>query len=264
MPPVRAWDGRSYDRISGPMEALGREVLARLELRGDEVVLDAGCGSGRITEALIERLPRGRVIAVDASSSMVRAAEKRLERWTATAPERPPRGLREPARERPEVQVRLLDLLELELEEPLDAILSTATFHWIADHERLFRRLRAALHGGGRLVAQCGGEGNIDVLRAKANAVLARDRYAEHFRDWRAPWNYAPAERTRERLLEAGFASADCWLAPAPRQPQYPREFLEEIVLGPHVQQLPGHLREPFIDECSRSWASPSSSTTCA
>ena len=122
MSEMRAWDGRSYDRISGPMEALGREVLARLELAGDETVLDAGCGSGRVTQALIERLPRGRVIAVDASSSMANAARERLG------------GMRPPAA----VDIRVLDLLDLELEEPVDAVFSTATFHWIADHERLF------------------------------------------------------------------------------------------------------------------------------
>jgi trans-aconitate 2-methyltransferase len=227
MSTTREWDGRSYDRISGPMEALGREVLARLELRGDELVLDIGCGSGRITEALIERLPRGRVIALDASQSMVAAARRRL----------------------PRADVRVMDALELELQEPVDAILSTATFHWIADHERLFRRLRAALRAGGRLVAQCGGEGNIDVLRGHANEVRARDPYAAHFRGWRAPWNYAAPSATRERLLDAGFTSAECWLAPAPKQPEHPREFLSTIVLGPHVQQLPQELREPFIDE---------------
>jgi trans-aconitate 2-methyltransferase len=224
---TRQWDGRSYDRISGPMESLGREVLARLALRGDELVLDVGCGSGRITEALIERLPRGRVIALDASQSMVAAARRRL----------------------PQADVRVMDALELELEEPVDAILSTATFHWIADHERLFRRLRAALRPGGRLLAQCGGEGNIDELRGRANAVREREPYAPHFRGWRAPWNYAAPGRTRERLLYAGFASAECWLAPAPRQPEHPREFLSTIVLGPHVQQLPAQLREPFMDD---------------
>jgi trans-aconitate 2-methyltransferase len=227
MSEVRSWDGQSYDRISGPMEALGREVLARLELRGDEVVLDAGCGSGRITQALIERLPRGRAIAVDGSSSMVDAARKRLG---------------------PEVDVRQLDLLELELEEPVDAILSTATFHWIAEHERLFMRLHGALRSGGRLVAQCGGEGNIDELRGRANAVLARAPYAEHFAGWRPPWNYAAPGLTHERLLDAGFASARCWLQPAPQQPEHPREFLSTIVLGPHVQRLPEHLRDPFMD----------------
>ena len=226
--PVRDWDGSSYDRISGTMEALGLAVLERLELQGDETVLDAGCGSGRITQALIERLPRGRVIAVDESPSMIAAARERLG---------------------PDPDLRVGDLLELELEEPVDAILSTATFHWIKDHERLFARLHAALGPGGRLLAQCGGEGNIDVLRGRAREVTAREPYAEHFRDWQPPWNYAAAEITRERLLAAGFTSAECWLQPAPREPEDPRAFLSTIVLGPHVQQLPEELREPFMDE---------------
>jgi trans-aconitate 2-methyltransferase len=227
MSEVRNWDGKSYDRISGPMEALGLEVLARLELRGDEVVLDAGCGSGRITQALIERVPRGRVIAVDTSASMVDAARQRLG---------------------PQADIRRQDLLELELDEPVDGVLSTATFHWIADHERLFARLHGALRPGGRLVAQCGGEGNITELRGRANAILARAPYAEHFTDWRPPWNYAAPEPTRERLLGAGFTSAECWLAPAPQEPEHPREFLSTIVLGPHVQHLPEELRDPFMD----------------
>ncbi len=226
--PVREWDGASYDRVSGTMEALGLAVLERLELRGDETVLDAGCGSGRITQALIERLPHGHVIAVDQSPSMIAAARERLG---------------------PDADLRVADLLELELEQPIEAILSTATFHWIADHERLFARLRAALAPGGRLVAQCGGEGNIDILRGHANAVLAHEPYAQYFADWHAPWNYAGAEITRERLLAAGFATAECWLEPAPRQPEDPRAFLSTIVLGPHVQRLPEELREQFIDE---------------
>jgi trans-aconitate 2-methyltransferase len=227
MSSVRDWDGQSYDRISGPMEALGRDVLARLELRGDELVLDAGCGSGRITQALIERLPNGRVIAVDGSPSMVEAARARL----------------------PGADVRLIDLLDLELEQPVDAILSTATFHWIADHGLLFRRLYAALAPGGQLVAQCGGEGNISGLRGRAALVTEREPYATHFRGWRPPWNYAGPQETRARLLDAGFATADCRLMPAPKQPEHPREFLSTIVLGPHVQQLPQALREPFMDD---------------
>jgi trans-aconitate 2-methyltransferase len=228
MSDVREWDGASYDRISGTMEALGLEVLERLDLKGDELVLDAGCGSGRITQALLERLPNGRVIAVDQSASMVEAARQRLGQGA---------------------DLRVVDLLQLELQEPVDAILSTATFHWIADHDRLFRRLRAALRPGGRLVAQCGGEGNIDGLRGKVRTLLDHEPYAEHFVSWRAPWNYAGAQQTQERLLSAGFDSAECWLVPAPRQPERPREFLATIVLGPHVQQLPEELRDRFMDD---------------
>ena len=136
----RDWNAESYQRISAPMEAMGREVLDRLELRGDERVLDAGCGTGRVTAALVERLPRGEVVAVDGSPAMVAEARERLG---------------------PGVEVFAADLLELELDRPVDAILSTATFHWIADHDRLFERLFAALRPGGRIVAQCGGAGNV-------------------------------------------------------------------------------------------------------
>ena len=227
------WDGASYDRISHIQQGWGAEVLARLPLAGDETVLDAGCGSGRISELILERVPRGRVIAVDASPSMAVAARERLAEAIAQG----------------RAQVREADLVELELEQPVDAILSTATFHWIADHERLFERMRAALRPGGRFVAQCGGEGNIDALRAHARDVLAREPYAEHFAGWRAPWNYAGPQITRERLLAAGFSDAECWLAPAPAQPEHPREFLATIVLGPHVQRLPERLRESFLDD---------------
>jgi trans-aconitate 2-methyltransferase len=233
---VRDWDGATYDRVSATMEEMGREVLARLELSGDETVLDAGCGSGRVTDALTARLPRGHVIAVDESSSMIQAARERLG---------------------PDADLRLMDLLELELEQPVDAILSTATFHWIADHDRLFSRLRGALAPGGRLVAQCGGEGNIEILRGRASVLAAREPYAEHFEGWRAPWNYAGPEQTRERLLAAGFSSAECWLTPMPAQPEDPREYLRTIVLGAAVQRLPEDLREPYMDDVMRELGTP-------
>jgi trans-aconitate 2-methyltransferase len=242
MPSARAWDGQSYDRISGPMEALGREVLGRLQLTGDETVIDAGCGSGRITQALLERLPNGRVVAVDASPSMIEAAAERLQRDGALD-----------AR----LQLREADLLELELDERVDAVLSTATFHWITDHDRLFSRLRALLRDGGQLVAQCGGAGNITTLRARVRPIQERDPYAEHFDGWETPWNYADPDTTRRRLLHAGFARASCWLQDAPRQPDHPREFLATIVLGPHVQQLPDELREPFMDEVMAELGAP-------
>jgi trans-aconitate 2-methyltransferase len=238
MPEVREWDGQTYDRISGPMQALGQVVLDRLPLSGDETVLDAGCGSGRITEALIRRLPHGRVIGVDMSESMVAAARARLG---------------------PDADIRRADLLELEreLDEPVDAILSTATFHWVADHAALFRSLHGVLRPGGRLVAQCGGEGNITGLRGRAGVVMEHEPYAELFRAFRPPWNYANPTDTQSRLLAAGFATAECWLAPAPTQPGHPREFLSTIVLGPHVQHLPEPLREPFMDEVMAELGEP-------
>ncbi|HEX4837696.1 MAG TPA: methyltransferase domain-containing protein [Solirubrobacteraceae bacterium] len=226
MSDVRDWDGATYDRISAPQLAWGREVLERLPLDGDELVLDAGCGSGRVTEMLAQRLPRGRVIAVDASPSMARSARERL-------------GLA--------ADVRVVDLLDLELEEPVDAILSTATFHWIPDHERLFARLHAALRPAGRLVAQCGGEGNVRRTRLAAQEVGGQEPFAAHMAGWDGPWNFSPADLAERRLLDAGFRAARCWLVPVTVQPPEPREFLRTVNLGSHLLRLPEELREPFV-----------------
>ena len=222
----RDWDAVSYQRVSVPHEEWARSILDRLELRGDEVVLDAGCGSGRVTSMLIERLPEGRVIAVDGSASMVEQVGSVL---------------------RPQDEAMVADLLELALEEPVDVVFSSAVFHWILDHEALFRSLKGALKPGGRLATQNGGAGNIARLKASTEEVTGREPFAAHFEGFEQPWNYAAPEETEERLLEAGFARARCWLQPWDVAPPEPAEFLRTVCLGPHVDRLPEDLREPFI-----------------
>ncbi len=228
MPEPRSWDGAAYDRLSTPMERLGREVMDRLELRGDETVVDAGCGSGRLTELLRERVPDGRVIGVDQSASMIDAARERLG---------------------PDVDLRVADLVELDLGgDTADVVFSTATFHWIADHEALFASLRGALRGGGRLVAQCGGVGNIAAVHAAANQAADEPRFRPHFEGWRGPWNFATPQETEHRLAGAGFAEAKCWLAERPVQPDDPREYLRTINLGAHLERLSVDLHDPYLD----------------
>jgi len=82
---TRDWDAATYDRVSAPQVEWARAVLERLPLEGHETVLDAGCGSGRVTQMLLERLPRGHVIAVDSAPSMVEHARAALDPARSTS-----------------------------------------------------------------------------------------------------------------------------------------------------------------------------------
>jgi trans-aconitate 2-methyltransferase len=223
----RDWDAETYDAVSDPQFEWGVEVVERLDLSGDELALDAGCGSGRVTAELAKRLPRGRVIAVDGSEAMIAKARERLGET---------------------VSYLVADLSELEVAEPVELIFSTATFHWIVDHDRLFRRLRAALAPGGRLVAQCGGQGNVAEHAMAIATVMAQPPFAPHFEEMTVMWNFAAPEETEQRLLAAGFSSARCWLEPKPVTPAEPLEFTSTVTLGPHLDKLPAELRRPFAE----------------
>ncbi len=223
----RDWDAATYDQISAPQQAWAREQLERLQLSGDEVVLDAGCGSGKVTALLADMVPRGRVYAVDVAPSMVQHTRGAL-------------GDR--------VVALCQDLTELSLPEPVDVIFSNATFHWIADHAKLFGALARAIVPGGRLVAQCGGQGNIDSFRRLADEVAAQGDFATYFSDWQGPWNYAGAEPTAQRLREAGFSEVSTWLEPKPTPFDDPAPFVRTVCLVRHLDRLPAELHERFID----------------
>jgi trans-aconitate 2-methyltransferase len=222
---TRDWDARTYDQVADPMTRWGSVVLDRLPLRGDERVLDAGCGSGRVTEMLAERLPRGNVVALDGSASMVEAARERLARF----------GDR--------VEYVVADLGRPLPIAPVDAILSTATFHWVPDHDALFVHLADVLRPGGRLVAQCGGAGNIASIEAVLKTVGD---------GWLGAHHFETPEATTRRLEAAGFVDIDCWLNDEPTRLE-PGEpfvaFLRTVILGAHLERLPPDQRDAFVDE---------------
>jgi trans-aconitate 2-methyltransferase len=224
---AREWDAETYDAVSDPQFNWGMEVLDRLELSGDEAAIDAGCGSGRVTAELLDRLPGGSVLAVDGSEAMVAKTRERL-------------GDR--------ASYLVADLAQLELADRVDLVFSTATFHWILDHDALFARLRAVLRPGGRLVAQCGGEGNVARHAEVIAAVAARPEFATHFEGAAGMWNFAGAEETEARLRAAGFTDARCWLEPKPVRPPDPLSFTSTVTLGPLLAQLPEELRRPFAE----------------
>ncbi|CAA9464967.1 MAG: Biotin synthesis protein BioC [uncultured Rubrobacteraceae bacterium] len=230
------WDAAEYEVVANPHVGWGTGLLEvaleRRPLVGDEAAMDAGCGTGRVTELLLERLPGGTVLAVDASGAMVEAARRRF-----AGDER--------------VRVERWDLLKLEVEEPVDLILSTATFHWIKNHEKLFNVLASALKPGGRLVAQCGGQGNIAQVTRAIEEVMGEERFREHFAGWRDNKEYADPATTKARLEAAGFEEIETWLHEEPTEFGSTEEltrYLKAVVLGRHLERLPEVDHQSFAD----------------
>ncbi|MGH2903246.1 MAG: class I SAM-dependent methyltransferase [Solirubrobacteraceae bacterium] len=219
------WDAYTYDRSSEPQQAWGATVLARLSgIAPDASVLDVGCGTGRVTQELPALVPEGSVFAIDASQDMVDAARGRL-------------GDR--------AKVWRQDVLDLDLGEPVDAIVSTATLHWVTDHDRLWDRLGSALRPGGVLEVQCGGEGNIARVR-EAIEVAERETAPELVGF--SPWLFAGPAETERRLRTAGFSEVRCWLEEQPTYPEDVGTFVRTSILPAHLTRLPQERREQFAD----------------
>ena len=220
------------------MTRWGAAVLDRLALRGDETVLDAGAGSGRVTEMLLERVPNGRVVALDAAASMLTEARRRLARFGD--------------------QVRFVegDLLELSpaglgTDAPVDAVLSTATFHWVLDHDRLFANLAAVMRPGSVLAAQCGAAGNIAGL-IEAVRSTGTDRAGR--------WLYATPQDTRARLERAGFDDVEVWTHPEPTRLERGEEletYLETVCLRTHVEGMSSGERQAFLAAVAQAMPEP-------
>jgi trans-aconitate 2-methyltransferase len=233
---TREWNSSVYHRLSQPQVSWGKKVLSHLRLRGDEQVLDAGCGSGRLTAELLEALPRGRVVGVDLSQNMLHSAQKYL---------RTDFGGR--------LTLAAADLQHLPFAHAFDGIVSTAAFHWVLDHDKLFASLRNALRTGGWLHAQCGGGRNLMKLRRRVAKLIQSPRYAPYLASFREPWFFADAEQADEILRRAGFANIETSVEAAPTllddASQY-EEFVRNIILRAHLRQLPSEeLRSRLMTE---------------
>jgi len=205
-------------------------------------VADAGCGSGKVTAELLTRLPRGRVVAMDLSENILQTAHEHLE------PEFPG-----------QVFFIAADLHDIPLDRALDGIFSTAAFHWVPDHERLFRSLFGSLKPGGWLEAQCGGGPNLARVRERTVALISRPDFAPFFSGWAPTWQYPDDITTAQRMRSAGFAEVKTWLEEAPATlsdaAEY-KEFLATVTLHRHIARIPDPaMRERFMDELGRQAA---------
>jgi ubiquinone/menaquinone biosynthesis C-methylase UbiE len=211
-------------------------VLDRLSLAGNETVLDAGCGTGKLTRELLELLPHGHVVASDISQNMLNAAQANLSNEF---------GKR--------VEFVAADLVDLPFNGLFDGIFSTAAFHWVQNHDRLFQSLYRALKSGGWLVAQCGGSGNLDRFLGRVAVVAQKREFSRYLGNFRNPWVFSDASTARDMLEQAGFSEVETNLEKAPTRFDTAEEFSEfvsKVILHRHLELLPnGSVRRRMLDE---------------
>lgn len=235
-PKSREWNAAEYHRLSAPQFQWGQRVLAELRLRGDECLLDAGCGTGKLTRILLQNLPRGRVVGLDVSRNMVLHAQQNLL---------PDFGDR--------VRFVAADLVALPFRNCFDGVFSTASFHWVLDHNVLFRNLYEALRPGGWVHAQCGGGPNLVRLRQRVRALSQTADFSNWLGKYPEPWFFSDAEGAASRLRAARFERVETNTEEASFNVASNQEFqqyLRTFVLHRHLELLPNEtLRSAFVEK---------------
>jgi trans-aconitate 2-methyltransferase len=226
------WNPGDYAANSAPQLAWARELISRLHLRGDERILDVGCGDGKVTAELARAVLRGAVTGVDASRQMIAFAKETF-----------------PAENNPNLTFRVMDARRLRFMQKFDVAFSNAALHWVDDHQAFLNGVASVLHPGGRLVVSCGGKGNAQDVFVVLRSVMRLKRWREFFRRMPRPYFfYTPADYEKW-LLRSGFRS--CRVGLAPKDAAYEgcegfAAWLRTTWL-PYSQRVPEKLREEFL-----------------
>ena len=229
-----AWDAEQYARNSSAQFQWALELLRKLALRGDERILDIGCGDGKVTAELARRAPRGEVVGVDNSEDMVRKARAAF-----------------PASSNPGLSFLQMDAGELSFKQQFDVAFSNAALHWIKDHDTMLRRVAQSLKPRGRLLFQMGGRGNGEEIFSIAAAVIQNDPWLQYFHGFEFPWRFYGPQEYKLCLAKAGFKVHRIELLPRDMR-QKGREGLLGWVWTtwmPYIERLPRSMRETFITQ---------------
>jgi trans-aconitate 2-methyltransferase len=203
-----SWDARTYDQVSYLVQyRWGQQVLEWRKWLGNEIVMDAGCGSGLLTKQLAKKVPRGKVYAVDIDSNMIKQARKNLQLFD-------------------NVEIMQSSFTDIRLPQKLDVIFSNSALHWLQDHRKAFRifwEMLKPTHSNNKdtadssnsignisssqLLIQCGGYGNLQQIITLLERITHSDQFKAYFTKWKQSWYFAKPNDTNKLLEEIGYVN---------------------------------------------------------
>jgi trans-aconitate 2-methyltransferase len=239
-----SWDARTYDQVSYLIQyKWGQQMLGWRKWHGNEIVMDAGCGSGLLTKQLAKKVPSGKVYAVDIDSNMIKQARNNLQLFD-------------------NVEIIQSSFTDIRLPQKLDVIFSNSALHWIQDHRKAFQTFWEMLRpmnnnirdinnkdtaangniGSGQLLIQCGGDGNLQQIITLLERMTHLDQFIAYFTDWRQSWYFARSEETDRLLKEIGYENRRVYsnrdYIILPNRRVYSR-FVKTVVAKPYLECLP-------------------------
>jgi trans-aconitate methyltransferase len=226
------WNAADYAANSVVQQTWARELIAKLNLRGDEHILDVGCGDGKVTVDLARAVPRGSVTGIDASPQMIAFAKKTFVTTKF-----------------PNLRFRVMDARKIKFDRRFDLIFSNAALHWVDDHPAILQGVASVLKLGGRLVVSCGGKGNAHDVFLALRPELRLKRWREFFREMPTPYFFYTPDEYKKWLSKFGFQINTLKLAPKDATYDGTKGFATWLRTTwiPYVQCVPESLREEFI-----------------
>jgi len=228
---IKDWDGRHYDKFSCHQKEWGNALIQELKIKGNERILDLGCGNGHTTRRLAALVPLGEVIGIDASAKMLEVAREKCS---------------------PNMKVKLLEINDLDYEDEFDIIFSSATLHWIIDHKRLLLNICRALKPSGYMRVQFAADGNCSTLINVLKKLMELPEYANEFKNFKWPWFFPKAGEYQELINQVPFNETKIWIENNDRLFKTEEEivaWIDNPSLIPFIQAISDKVKKNFRDE---------------
>jgi trans-aconitate methyltransferase len=225
------FDGKKYQKASSHQKEWGNRLISELNLKGDEKILDLGCGDGVLTQILSTLVPNGFVVGVDASRGMIEVAKEK---------------------ESKNLKFLLMDIDDLRLEDKYDLIFSNAALHWIKNHQKLYEKLSVILNENGTIRFNFAADGNCSYFFNIINQTIQKEEYRDYFKDFVWPWFMPTLDQYKKILDNFSFSNVKIWEENADRY--FPNKealigWIEQPSIVPFLEYLPIDKKKPFTNE---------------